>query len=415
MKGWLDAIRTGAWLTPARARVYACLLLIAGALGLAVGMAADGAGYGVAGRQPGSDFSQVWVAGIEANAGAPAAPFDPAVHFRRQQEVFGADAHLYGWHYPPFFLFVAAGLALLPYLAALGLWQGVTLAAYLAAFRAAAGRIAPDRAAPPGWLLAALAFPAVFVNIGHGQNGFLTVALLAGGLMLAERRPYLAGALLACLAYKPQFALIAPLALLAARDWRALAGGAAGLAALCAATVAAFGLEPWFAFARSLEFTQRVVIEGGIIGFDKIQSVFAAARLLGAPVATAYLAQGLVAGAAFLGVAWVWAGRADRRLAIAAALTAVLLTTPYCLDYDMVVLGPALALAYAHGREHGFAPYEKTVMALAFVAPLVGRPLAGLGLPVAPLVVCLFFGFVVRRALKPSPATEVAAARLSAL
>jgi hypothetical protein len=28
------------------------------------------------------------------------------------------------------------------------------------------------------WLLLAVAFPAVFINIGHGQNGFLTAALI---------------------------------------------------------------------------------------------------------------------------------------------------------------------------------------------------------------------------------------------
>jgi len=35
----------------------------------------------------------------------------------------------------------------------------------------------------PLWLLAALAFPAVFVNIGHGHNGFLTAALIGTALV----------------------------------------------------------------------------------------------------------------------------------------------------------------------------------------------------------------------------------------
>ncbi len=405
MAGFVDSIRRGAWLTPQRARAYAVLLLAAGAVALAAGMLADGLGHGVAGRQPGTDFTQVWVAGLEANEGAASAPFDPATHFARQRALFGANAHIYGWHYPPFFLFIAAALALLPYLAALAVWLGATLAAYLAAFRAAVG--APP---PAGWWLPALAFPAVFVNIGHGQNGFLTAALLAGGLMLVDRRPFLAGAILACLAYKPQFALIAPLALLAAREGRALAGGAAGLAALCLVTLAAFGLAPWLAFLRSLDFTQRVVIEGGAIGFEKIQSVFAAARLLGASTTAAYAAQAIVAAAAFAGVVRLWAAGADRRLAIAAALTAALMTTPYCLDYDMVVLGPALALMYAHGRARGFAPYEKSAMALVFVTPLIARPLAGLSAPVAPLIVCMFFGFIVWRASASQPAASPAAA-----
>lgn len=405
MASILSNMRSGAWLTRERARAYAWLLLLAAALGLGLGMAADGLGFGVAGRQPGSDFTQVWVAGLEANAGAPSAPYDPEVHFDRQHAEFGANAHVYGWHYPPYFLFVAAGLALTPYLAALGLWLSATLALYLAAFRMALGRSGAN-----GFVLAALAFPAVFVNIGHGQNGFLTAALMTGGLLWSQRRPFLAGMALACLAYKPQFAMIAPLALLCARNGRALAGGAFGLAILSAATLATFGLEPWFAFQRSLEFTQRIVIEEGVIGFEKIQSVFAAARLWGAPVGVAYVAQGVVASGAFAAVAWLWASNGDLRLRAAGALAAALLTTPYCLDYDMVVLGPALALVYDHARARGFAPYEKSLLALTFVAPLIARPLAGLGLPAAPFIVILFLAFVVWRARAPRAIVEAAAA-----
>ena len=45
------------------------------------------------------------------------------------------------------------------------------------------------------WLLLAAAYPAVFVNLGHGHNGFLTAALMGGGLVLLDRRPWLAGIL----------------------------------------------------------------------------------------------------------------------------------------------------------------------------------------------------------------------------
>ena len=42
-----------------------------------------------------------------------------------------------------------------------------------------------------GGILWATEFPAVFINAGHGQNGFLTAALLGGGLVLLEKRPML--------------------------------------------------------------------------------------------------------------------------------------------------------------------------------------------------------------------------------
>src|SRR5207248_327842 len=126
----------------------------------------------------------------------------------------GAAVPIFPWHYPPMFLIIVAGLALLPYGTALAAWLAATLLAYPATVRA----IPPDRPA----IMAALAFPAVFVNLGHGQNGFLSTALLGGGLLLLGRRPALAGFLLGLLAYKPQLGLLLPLALLAGSHWRAM-------------------------------------------------------------------------------------------------------------------------------------------------------------------------------------------------
>ena len=51
--------------------------------------------------------------------GRPAAPFDPPPSMPASRKIFGAGTPFYGWHYPPFFLFVAAALALMPYQLAL--------------------------------------------------------------------------------------------------------------------------------------------------------------------------------------------------------------------------------------------------------------------------------------------------------
>ena len=115
------------------------------------------------------------------------------------------------------------------------------LPAYLAVMRAILPR-------PETWLIAA-AFPAVVVNIGHGQNGFLTAALLGGALHLLDRRPWLAGVLIGCLAYKPQFGVLIPVALLAGGRWSTIAAAAATVAALVAVSFATLGGGVWHAFA----------------------------------------------------------------------------------------------------------------------------------------------------------------------
>ena len=63
----------------------------------------------------------------------------------------------------------------------------------------------------------ALAFPATFINLFHGQNGFLNAALLGAALLALDRRPVVAGILFGLLSYKPHLGLLVPLALLAGR------------------------------------------------------------------------------------------------------------------------------------------------------------------------------------------------------
>jgi hypothetical protein len=66
---------------------------------------------------------------------------------RASRRSSGADTPFYGWHYPPFFLAVAAALALMPYQLALIVWQGVTLLLYLLAIGRSLGAL------PSPWLV----------------------------------------------------------------------------------------------------------------------------------------------------------------------------------------------------------------------------------------------------------------------
>ena len=210
------------------------------------------------------------------------------------------------------------------------LWLTASLAGYLCAIRA----ILPRR----GTLLLAAAFPAVFVNIGHGQNGFLTAALLGGALHLIDRRPWLAGVLIGLLAYKPQFGVMIPLALVANQRWSSMAAAAATVVILVALSFAALGGNVWHAFINSMTFTQTVVLEQGGTGWEKIQSAFSAARNWGADVRTAYAIQLALALLLAASLAWLWHSEAAFELKASALATASVLATPYVLDYDLVVL-----------------------------------------------------------------------------
>jgi hypothetical protein len=179
------------------------------------------------------------------------------------------------------------------------------------------------------------------------------------------------------------------------------------LAGLTALSLASFGGQPWIAFQQSLGFTRSVVLEEGNTGWEKIQSAFSAARMLGGSVPEAYALQGVVAALVLGAIAWLWHSRADTRLKYAALCAAALLTTPYCLDYDMVLLGPAVAFMVAHGLESGFAPLEKTLLATAWLVPLLARIVAKLSyVPIGSMIMLLLFAAILMRAINQQLASR---------
>jgi hypothetical protein len=388
----LSALRSGTFVTRERVRVYSALLLVAYLAAIAgLLVTADGL-LDAAGRPLGTDFANVYSAGQMVREGKAALAYDWPAHHAAQQALFGRpDVPFYGMHYPPAFLFVALLLAGLPYLLALFAYQAATLAACVSVVRRIAGRA-------DAWL-PALAFPAVFVNVTHGHNGFLTAALIGGALLALDRRPLLAGVLIGCLSYKPQLGVLIPLVLAVTGRWRAFAAAGATVLALAGLSWVAFGSEVWVAFRQSLMLTQRTILEDGTTGFFKMQSVFAALRLIGAPLSVAYAAQAVTTIGLAGAIVVLWRSAAAFELKAAGLLIASLLATPYVMDYDLVVLAPAIAFLSAHGAREGFAPWEMLAMAALFVLPLAARPLAAATfVPLGPVVMLAAFALVCRRA-----------------
>jgi alpha-1,2-mannosyltransferase len=460
-----QALRSGEWLTRERIRMVAAAVLIASAAGFLFLVVTAKGGVDLQGRPIGTDFSNVYAAGGYVLEGDPQAPFDSAQQYARERAIFGAATPFYGWHYPPYFLFLAAALAWMPYGLALFVWQAVTLGLYLLAIRsillsfrgaptgpARSGRpddglranpesittalqgLAPKtsfwrrwlwipdgRYAASGmtadWLLLALAFPAVLINVGHGHNGFLTAALLGGGLVVLDRRPLAAGILFGLMAYKPQFGLMLPIALAAGGYWRSFVAAAVTVVLLTVATTLVFGVQVWHAFFVGAEFTRTVVLEQGDTGWHKIQSIFSWARMWGAPVPLAYAIQGAATLALATASAWLWHGKAPFPLKAAGLGLAAMLATPYTLDYDMMVLAPAIAFLAADGMARGFGPWEKTALAALWLVPLVARtfPQATL-IPLGVPAMLAAFVLVLRRAelaLVPTAALSTASAKQS--
>jgi len=403
----LERFANGTWLTPPLI-TFTGLAMIAGTV-VALGMLFL-TGHGTVdafGRPLGTDFSSFWTAGRMALEGHAAAAYDWPSHMQFQLQTHGVEL-FFPWSYPPIFLLVAAALATLPYLASLAVWQGLSLLASFAALRA----ILPGRQA----VLMGLGFPAVLICLGHGQTGFLTAALLAGGLAALPRREVVAGILFGLLAYKPQFGLLLPIVLAVGGHWRAIFAAAATVLVTCGAAWLAWGWPVWQAFLDSIPLTRTIVLEPDSASFEKFQSAFAWMRLWGEPLAVAYGLQAAVTAAALVGCVWAWRGEASFRLKAAALLTGTLLSSPYVLDYDFVVLGMALAFFVAEGLQSGFRPWEKTVLALAWITPVAAREIAKvLYLPLGLFMLAVLFALILMRIRAESQESHAIGARPAAM
>jgi len=344
------------------------------------------------GKPLGTDFLHFWSASYLLWQSRPEAAYDPTSLGAICQYIVGLDAPYYAWLYPPTAFLVVAPLAALPYLTALTTWLAVTFFGYLTAL----WRFLPDRRA----LLPMTAFSPVFINLGHGQNAFLSTALMGWGLILLPRRPWLGGALMGALIYKPHLGLLVPVALLAAGNWRALLG--AGLTALTLTGLSydLLGAQVWTAFLANAGFT-RLILEQGLTPWQKMISGFGAARMLGASVGFAWALQGLVSLTVALAVGWIWRGTASYAVKIAVLVVGTLLAAPLVWDYDATLSSIALAALVAEGLRRGFLDWEISVLALVWLTPLFWRPLAMVtNLPLALMTLMLLFWMTVRRAAK---------------
>lgn len=340
-----------------------------------------------------SDFVNVWAAGHLVLQGHPALAYDWPAHKAIEDIAVGHSfGGYYGWHYPPMFLFLAAPLALVPYVGAHLLWLVATFPAYIAVVR----QITAERT---GYLLA-LAFPAILSNFIVGQNGFLTAGLIGGALLTIERRPILAGIFVGLLTYKPHLGLLFPIALIAGQHWRVFASATVTALLIAGVSWLAFGSETWVAFFHSIPHTSQAFLSEGGAQFGKLQTLFGLLRTIGAPETAAWTAQVIFALVAAAIVAVIWRSNIAFEVKAAVLGTGAALATPYLYTYDLVVLAVPLAFLYRLGRRDGFLRHEPGGILLA-CGLIASFPFVAL--PVGFFAVLVLAALVLRRAMLVKP------------
>ena len=385
----IAALRDGAWKNALRLRAYG--------LGYALAaLAAIGASLpqilGWRDLPPvDMDYLSFHAASALAQAGEPAAVWNRDLHAAMQTALQGQPGRYYAFFYPPMYLLILLPLALLPPIAGLFAWVSATGAAAWAALRGWDGF---DR---PTLVLLAVLSPAAVLNLLHGQNGFLTTALLAAAGLWMDRRPGLAGAALASLAFKPQLGLLVLPVLIATRRWAVLGWAALVGAGWVAATLLVFGPVVWTGFLARLPDAW-VAIANGTMLMWKLQSVLAMGVTLCLPHGVAAALQGAVTVGVIALSAWMLRRRPGGRAEAATIAAGAPLVTPFVLSYDLVILLIPTAWLLAEAKRAGFRPWEKTGIALAWLVPLLSFVTGTtVGLSVAPPAAGVLLALVLRR------------------
>ena len=347
-----------------------------------------------------SDFTDAWVAGIEALRGKAATIYEPGEFIKLQSALLGPRDFFYpNWPYPPTFILILAPLGALPYFDAFVVWDIATLLGLIVVVYF----IVRQRPA----IALVLASPYTLWNLLAGQNGLLTASLIGASLLSLERRPVLAGVFMGCLTYKPQFGILFPVALAASSQWRAFASAAATAVLLAGASIVAFGSGAWLAFPRGL------VVQSGLNLFADpdsnwglLQTVYGLARYLGGGAAIAWVAQGLTTAGLGLIVWLVWRSEVRYALKAATLSAAALIATPYAFAYDLAAIAVPIAFLASDQIRCGLLRGEQTMLLSLFgtvfgvLVMFADRPVGTTfgGVPLGPVVMIMFLGVALRRA-----------------
>lgn len=386
----------GHWLTADRLRLAAVAMLMLQGWAVAIGILLPPDMLHLGANSLGSDFTSFWGVGRMVLEGDAAAVYGPEGWLASQHPGAPANDSRYGWFYPPLFLLVVTALAVLPYVPALLMWTATGAALTLRTIWA----MAPGRTA----LLAAAAFPGLWLTAVNGQNGGLLLGCLGGALVLLDRRPLAAGVLIGLMSFKPHFGLLIPLALICGGHWRAVLAAAATATFAHGAAVAVLGWDTAPAFLAALG-TARDVLGAGTLHWAKMPGPFVFALALGLGEAVAWALHGAIALGVAVTVGMLWWRRAPTPLAGAVLACGALIATPFAYDYDLILLAiPIAAMAWHGVRTGDWLPGERPVLLLAWTLPLwtfAGLflvPAAGIQ-PMTPMLLVVF-GYAAAKALR---------------
>jgi len=280
-----------------------------------------------------TDFDAFYVAGTLALNGRAADAYSIETMLVSQQQITGTKSFM-PWTYPPPFTLLVGGLALMPVGIAYLLFTSLSFIFYLLILRRIAGEYLP------GVLVAIM--PTVLLTLRTGQNGFLTGGLIGIFLLTFLNRRPAAGIPLGLMIIKPHLAAAIAVLTVVEKRWSiiAVAGGVVTAALLISTAV--FGVAIWSAFMGGVRESGLFLAEGYYPLF-RMTSLYAMGRSTGLSANLALALQGCGALLTIGLFLYLRQRNLPPRMLAATACVASLFISPYNYDYDLAILGVAIA------------------------------------------------------------------------
>lgn len=338
----------------------------------------------------GTDFVNFYTLAHVGHSGNYAALASQEAFHAEQVRVLpdSVDTH-YPPVYPPQVMLMLTPMARLSYWHAYLTLLGISLGIYGLVVWGWARRCAALRRWPWQVTAAAIASPALWLLVLHGQiSAWALLVLFLTWRALDADWYWVAGLALGLLAYKPPLLVPAVALCILAREWRVAAGACVGAAAFAAAAVPWVGvpvMQMYGSYLLELARAPDQVASNPLL-MHSLRTLWA--RLL--PPLPATVAYALSAGAVLLVAASAWRRASTRVDQIAIMGAVIVLVSPHLFVYDLLLLTP-LVLASADRALRRPAFRVRGLTYAGYFSPLWGVPLAAAGFQASTIALGAWF------------------------
>jgi hypothetical protein len=363
------------WFTLRRLRVHAIIFAICTWTVIAVDLSNPGL-IDRSGNVKFQDFLPFYIAGKLIHEGRTSLLYDPHAAASELQAIVPHARVSVPFVYGPQVGLFFSTLGRLPFFPAALLWVIISVAVYLSCCFLV-WKLCPELQARQNLMwIAALAFPPFFHFMVRGQIAVLVlICFVAAFFAFRSGHNFLAGLALGTLIFKPQFLLAIPVVLLAASDWKPLAGIVSAVAAQLTAASIYFGKAVMLAYAHML---WRLPGNPAIVEPPLAQAQMHSLRsfwLLLVPwrlSSTLYLASSILV---LVLAVLAWKSSGPLTLRFSALVFAAVLINPHLFVYDLLVLAPVLLLLanwVLSNSSRSSADRLSVLLYSAYLLPLLG-------------------------------------------